>query len=597
MADTKISALTEATTIDSGDLIPIVDTSDTTQAASGTTKQIDYDNFLNKLQSTSAMPNLLENGNFINNSTDGYGGTSDDWTSSNGNEVQGGFTVNADGLDKAGLIDLLGITDGDIEGLWFLNEASGDATDYSSNGYDLTDNNTVGSSDDGLIGKARDFEASNSEYLSIADASCANLEMSGSQTWFAFVKPESPGTGSQYILDKESASAEKWLRIDNTSGGTNYIFGLTGLTQATVSSSVVAQSGKWHFVVCVYDSSNAKLKIWINGIKTEEASSGSCTDTNGNFIIGRDDSAGDDYFDGLIQYAGVLSTALSDDQVKRFFAGTMYKSTKIRRATSDAILSQSLEQDKVERLRDKYVTLRARYSSDTESAPYISIDDGTDTESDAVVYTDQYGVLTLTTQIDSDATEVTVKLKHKDTDGSTWFEEVALYEGHTAFPYAHGPEDWNRFPRLLRMDMPAVVSGYEFEENRQYEFLSAWTADTTDPTIGNGSQFGYFSISGNKCSFFQSFNFGSTTNFGSNDWHFTIPVLFSENTFLGDGQAPTLSVVALDAGTAWRTGLARGDLSNRLEIVSSGVLGWDSAIPHTWASTDKLTISGSYQID
>lgn len=481
MADTKISALTEATTIDSGDLIPIVDTSDTTMSASGTTKQIDYDNFLNKLQSTSAMPNLLENGNFINNSTNGYGDTADDWTSSNGNEVQGGFTVNEDGLDKAGLINLLGITDGDIEGLWFLNEASGDATDYSSNSYDLTDNNTVGSSDDGLIGKARDFEASNSEYLRIANASCPNLEISGSQTWFTLIKPESFSSFDR-IMEKSNA-AEKLLYI-NTSNDNSPAFELDGLTtNSRVDSDVKLEAGKWYMIIGVYDVVNTKLKIWVNGIKNEVTASGSATDSNGDFTIGIDENDETNPFDGLIQYVGVLSIALSDEQVKRFFAGTMYKSTKIRRSTNDAILSQSLEQDKVERLRGKYVTLRAKYSSDTESAPYISIDDGTDTESDAVTTTDEYGILTLTKQIADDATEITVKLKHKDTDGQTWFEEVALYEGHTAFPYAHSPEDWNRFPRLLKMDIPAVVSGYEFEENRWYTVTPTitWSGGSTDP--------------------------------------------------------------------------------------------------------------------
>lgn len=46
MADTKISALTELTTPADGDKIPIVDVSDTTQAASGTTKFIQKSNLV-----------------------------------------------------------------------------------------------------------------------------------------------------------------------------------------------------------------------------------------------------------------------------------------------------------------------------------------------------------------------------------------------------------------------------------------------------------------------------------------------------------------------------------------------------------------------
>lgn len=44
MANTKISALTALTTAADGDLIPIVDVSDTTDAASGTTKKITRSN-------------------------------------------------------------------------------------------------------------------------------------------------------------------------------------------------------------------------------------------------------------------------------------------------------------------------------------------------------------------------------------------------------------------------------------------------------------------------------------------------------------------------------------------------------------------------
>lgn len=46
MADTKISALTALTSIATGDLIPIVDISDTTDSANGTTKKITQDNLI-----------------------------------------------------------------------------------------------------------------------------------------------------------------------------------------------------------------------------------------------------------------------------------------------------------------------------------------------------------------------------------------------------------------------------------------------------------------------------------------------------------------------------------------------------------------------
>ena len=80
------------------------------------------------------------------------------------------------------------------------------------------------------------------------------------------------------------------------------------------------------FYCRVYDSANSKLKVWVNGIKKEVTASGSSTDTDGVFYAGRNN--GGSYYGGLIQNAGVLSVALTDNQVKKLFAITMYKGQK-----------------------------------------------------------------------------------------------------------------------------------------------------------------------------------------------------------------------------------------------------------------------------
>ncbi len=181
MADQKITELAELTTPVAVDLLVIVDD----PSGSPADKKVTVENFI-ALGAT--PPNLLKNGNFINNSTNGYGKTPDDWNDSSANPVQGGVPT----LTKAELISILGISDGDIEGLWPLNEASGNALDLSSNGYNLTETGgTIAADDDGLMATARDFEHNDEEYFLIANASCPNLEIAGSQTWFCWYKPES----------------------------------------------------------------------------------------------------------------------------------------------------------------------------------------------------------------------------------------------------------------------------------------------------------------------------------------------------------------------------------------------------------------------
>jgi hypothetical protein len=436
------------------------------------------------IKAVTAINNLAKNGNFINNSTNGYGSTPDDWTNSNANPVQGGFPT----MTKAELIALLGISDGDIEGLWNLNEASGNATDLSSNGYHLTDNNTVLSSDDGLMGKARDFERDNSEYFTIADASCANLEIAGSQTWFAFIKAESLPAAEMAIMGKSPSNATPWAGL--YVGSANTIgFNLDALTtNPAVTSDVKIETGKWYFICGVYDSVLQKNKIWINGIKKEVAASGSHSDTNGDFSIGRLGVFSSNwFFDGLIQNAGVLSVALTDSQVKKLFAATMYRGQKIRRATTDALITQTLPEDLVERLRGKEVSIVAKAYQTVASTMQVSIDDGIETASATNTTADAWQNIGVSKTISASATAITLKLKHSTSDGNTWFKEVAFYEGSTLF-YVWYPsyDDIVRFSKALAMDFADKNLGYRVDGNMAF-FSGALT--TTELT--KDGQMGY----------------------------------------------------------------------------------------------------------
>lgn len=464
--------LTRVTINSSSNSGSLVDFSAGTKAVSLIFTSIDTDDI--------APQNLLKNGNFINNSTSGYGATPDDWTSSNANPVQGGIPA----LTKQNLIDILGVGTGDIEGLWPLNEASGNALDLSDNAYNLTDTNTVAASSDGLMSSVRDFELANTEYFTVADASAPNLEIAGSQTWFAFVKPETASTAGHCFLGKSNATTYKLLQIQtNGISQAGVGFQLAGLTTNTiVISDVSLEAGKWYFVCGVYDSANSKLKVWVNGIKKEVTASGSATDTNGTFNLGRTGGTSPNYYDGLIQNACVLSVALTDNQVKKLFAATMYKGLKIRRATTNAIQYEDLPMSEVEKLRGKTVALRADMYQDTASTGQISLlvtlADASTSEtiiSATDATTGSWLEKVATGTIGSTAVAIRVQLKHSTSDGNTWFRNVSLYEGSTLLPYDHSKEDWSRFPRLLKMDIPAVISGYQFEEGRWFSNTPTFT--------------------------------------------------------------------------------------------------------------------------
>jgi len=396
------------------------------------------------LQARRVTPNLLKNGNFINNSTDGYGGTADDWTNSSGNPVQGGFPT----CTKAQLISWLGITDGQIEGLWNLNEASGNAIDLSSNGYDLTETSgTIANSSDGLMdGGARDFELGDTEYFT---DTAANTLITGDQTWFAWIKPESlPGDMRIFGHSDSTPTNHGSIRVNSSNGVSFQLVGLT--TNSSVSSDVILETGKWYFVCGVYDSGATKLKIWVNGIKVEVTASGSHTVSGTQSLsIGRMGLYNSQYYDGLVNNSGVLSVALNDDQVKALWAHTTYRGTKIRRNSTNGLISQSLPQNLVEQYRGKTLTLNTKMYQETASTVQISIYDGsTETASSTTDVTNMWLNPNISATIDEDATEITLRLKVSTSNGDAWFKECSVSHGG-AMVYSPSQDDLNTFPRLL----------------------------------------------------------------------------------------------------------------------------------------------------
>lgn len=452
--------------------------------------------------------NIIKNGNFINPSTAGYGGTPDDWTSSNANPIQGGIPA----LTKQNLIDLLGVADGDIEGLWNLN---GNFNDLSANGYNLTGSGSPTDDNDGLMAQAKKFVSASSQYASTTTN--ANLQIAGSQTWFAFIKPTALGT-KVFMQLSGSVAGVIQLYVQST-GQLKINFGGVG----NIDTNVVLQVDKWYFV-CVVFTSGVGFTCYVNMVTQALASATSLTALSGTitFYIGSD---GTNHFSGLVQNAGVLSVALTSDQVKRLFAATMYKGVKIRRSTSNAILYQDLPMDLVERLRGKKVTFAARISQDTASTTLLQIYDGvTTTGSGLITDTSGFKLVYVTAVIGATATQIRVQLVRNTTDGNSWFKEAQLYEGgFVVDSYNHSQDDMTRFPRLLKMDFPLVISAYQFEEGRFYSFT---------PSYGSNGSMTYASVSGNtdwsfrgKEVFFPLFITGTTGVSDTNGITVSLPVL------------------------------------------------------------------------
>lgn len=210
-----------------------------------------------------------------------------------------------------------------LQGLWHFN---GNLNDTSPNSYNLTNS---GSTDViGKFGNARSFVSASSHYATILDASCPNLEISGSQTWLAWVNPTTLADFLCVMAKTNTVNTtDHRLLLDSTGSA---LFQLTGLTtNVQVTSGNTLSVGNWSFVAGVYDSSAQLLKVWVNGNKTEVTASGSANDSNGDFSVGRLGSAGSFYFNGMIDEVAIYNRAWSDSEVKKYYAWSKGLYTKV----------------------------------------------------------------------------------------------------------------------------------------------------------------------------------------------------------------------------------------------------------------------------
>lgn len=216
-------------------------------------------------------------------------------------------------------------SDANLQGYYPL----ADVSDLSSNNYDLTNNNTV-TFVAGKFGNAANFVSTSSQSLTIADASCPNLEISGSQTWGCWVKFAAGAMGvSQRIMCKGLLSRANY-RFDLNKGAGNVIQGGVGTGSANVTNNAdfVVEADKWYFVVVVLDLTAEKLKLYIDAIEqTNDATTAITThgDSNAPFSIGCSNfgtaDARTQFLDGIIDDAFVFDRALTATEIFDLYTG------------------------------------------------------------------------------------------------------------------------------------------------------------------------------------------------------------------------------------------------------------------------------------
>jgi hypothetical protein len=208
-----------------------------------------------------------------------------------------------------------------IQGFWRFED---NFTDLSTNGYTLTETSGTIPFVTGKIGKAADFEEGDTEYLTIANASCANLRITGNLTISAWIKAESFPDDYCTIVAKYSLNSKRayMLTLYDTGTGTDKIrFNVSnnGTDFNYIVGGTTLSAGSWYHVCGVYDGTN--IYVYLNGssdaIPVSHATGINNADTPFNVGCRLDGAdAVERYFDGLIDEVIIWNTALTANEVK-----------------------------------------------------------------------------------------------------------------------------------------------------------------------------------------------------------------------------------------------------------------------------------------
>lgn len=226
--------------------------------------------------------------------------------------------------------------DANAVGCWYMNgglSANGDTeVDRTSAGNDLaeTSGDIPNSTDvpSGYSGKSRDFEAGDSEYLTIADGT--ELDINGENaklTLATWVKAEATSGANEYgIISKYAVTGnQRQYLLEIVATGTN-VFKFTcgisadGINTTNVSSTTTNYAaGTWYHVACV--ANDTDIRVYVNGSldSTPGAHTTGIYNSSAVFLLGSLITAGY-YFDGLIDEAIVLSRDLSATEISNIYS-------------------------------------------------------------------------------------------------------------------------------------------------------------------------------------------------------------------------------------------------------------------------------------
>ena len=212
--------------------------------------------------------------------------------------------------------------------VYFPMEDSGDETDESGNGSDLTETGgTIPQDSDKQVGTySRDFESGDTEYLAQADSLSTDISGANQDLSIVFwVKHESDtGTYQTYVSKYSTASSNRQYKVyyDYDANGVNFILSDDGTSYSICQGATDVVGGSWYHVACVYNDTDQR--IYINGSLDSNGSdnpktySSGIADKSAAFHLG-EASGQAGYLDGLLDDVAVFDRELSSAEVSEIY--------------------------------------------------------------------------------------------------------------------------------------------------------------------------------------------------------------------------------------------------------------------------------------
>lgn len=124
-------------------------------------------------------------------------------------------------------------------------------------------------------------------------------------------------------------------------------------------------------------------------------------------------------------------------------------------------------------------------------------------------------------------------------------------------------------------------------------FTPTWTADSANPSIGDGILAGRYVRIGDTVIGQVLLTAGSTTTFGTGNWSFSLPLTAANGTFRGLGMASITDASPFAIYSAMVR--INGATVVQLATTASPTVSVDATVPMTWASGDSLGFQFTYE--